>query len=161
MRARGDAVDQEADVTAAIEAGAGRLGALLPVLHALQERVGHVPPGAVPRIAQALNLSRAEVQGVLSFYTDFRSTPPARHVLRLCMAEACLSQGATALQEQASRRLGIGPQQRTPDGAVELEPVYCLGNCACAPALTLDGRLHGRVSAARLDTLLAELALAP
>jgi formate dehydrogenase subunit gamma len=153
-------LDHETDVTAAIEAGTGRAGALLPVLHALQERIGHVPPAAVPRIAQALNLSRAEVQGVLSFYCDFRGTPPARHVLRLCMAEACLSQGAAALQEQASRRLGIGPHERTPDGTVELEPVYCLGNCACAPALTLDGRLHGRVSAARLAALLAELRIA-
>lgn len=158
---RGHAVNLDAEVTAAIEAGAGRAGALLPVLHALQERVGHVPPEAVPRIAQALNLSRAEVQGVLSFYSDFRSTPPARHVLRLCMAEACLAQGAAALQEQATRRLGIGEQERTADGAVENEPVYCLGNCACAPALTLDGRLHGRVSAARLSALLDELGLAP
>jgi formate dehydrogenase subunit gamma len=154
---RDEAVDDETDVAAAIEAGAGRAGALLPVLHALQERIGHVPPGAVPRIAQALNLSRAEVQGVLSFYSDFRDTPAARHVLRLCMAEACLSQGATALQELVSRRLGIGAHQRTPDDAVELIPVYCLGNCACAPALTLDGRLHGRMSVARLDALLGEL----
>ena len=146
----------EVDVTAAIEAGAGRAGALLPVLHALQERIGHVPSEAVPHIAQALNLSRAEVQGVLSFYSEFRSAPPARHVLRLCMAEACLSQGAAALQEQACRGLGIGPQERTPDGAVELEPVYCLGNCACSPAMMVDGELYGRVTAERFNEIVSE-----
>jgi formate dehydrogenase subunit gamma len=154
-------VNHEVEVKAAIEAGAGRAGALLPVLHALQDRIGHVPPEAVPRIAQALNLSRAEVQGVLSFYSDFRSTPPARHVLRLCMAEACLSQGAAALQAQASQRLGIGAHGSAADGAIELEPVYCLGNCACAPALMLDGQLHGRVTAARLDALLRDLGVTP
>jgi len=146
-------VNHDADVAAALAAGAGRSGALLPVLHALQDRIAYVPPEAVPCIAQALNLSRAEVQGVLSFYSDFRSAPPAPHVLRLCMAEACLSQGAAALQVQASQRLGAG--------AIELEPVYCLGNCACAPALMLDGQLHGRVTAARLDALLREVGVIP
>lgn len=149
----GSAVDHEAEVTAAIAVGAGRRGALLPVLHALQDRLGHVPPEAVPRIAQALNLSRAEVQGVLTFYSDFRSAPPAPHVLRLCLAEACMAQGAAALQAQATQRLAAG--------AFGLEPVYCLGNCACAPALMLDGRLHGRVTPARLDALLQELGVAP
>ncbi len=147
----------DAEVAAAIEAATGRAGALLPVLHALQDRIGYVPPEAVPRIAQALNLSRAEVQGVLSFYTDFRSTPPVQHKLRVCMAEACLAQGAAALQKQAAERLAIDPSGHSVGGHIESEPVYCLGLCACAPALMLDGRLHGRVTPAQLELLLSEL----
>lgn len=151
----------DAEVAAAIEAGAGRAGALLPVLHALQDRIGYVPPEAIPRIAQALNLSRAEVQGALSFYADFRSTPPVRHKLRVCMAEACLAQGAAALQQHAAERLAIDPSGRGPGGHIESDPVYCLGLCACAPALMLNGQLHGRVTTTQLDALLSELDITP
>ncbi len=132
-------------------------GALLPILHGIQDRLGFIPAAAVPRIALALNLSQAEVHGVVSFYHDFRSTPPGRHVLRVCRAEACQAMGADALAAHARARLGVDFKQTTADGAVTLEPVYCLGNCACAPAVMIDGRLHGRVSAGRLDELIASL----
>lgn len=120
-------------------------GALLPILQRIQERLGYVPAHFVPIVAQALNLSRAEVHGVLSFYHDLRSEPPGRHSLKICQAEACRSMGAAALTQHATAR------------RVSVEPVYCLGNCACSPAITIDGRLHGRVTPARLDALLAAL----
>lgn len=135
-------------------------GALLPVLHAVQDELGHLPPGAVDDIAHALNLSRADVHGVISFYHDFRQHPPGRHVLRLCRAEACQAMGGAAVEARARQRLGIDYHGTTADGAVTLEPVYCLGLCACAPSLMLDGELHGRVDAARLDGLLATLGAA-
>jgi formate dehydrogenase subunit gamma len=130
-------------------------GPLLLVLHAIQDEFGHIPVGAPALIAAGLNLSRAEVHGVLSFYPHFRRTPPGAHVLQLCRAEACQSMQAAALAQHAFRRLGIGFHETTADGRYSLEPVYCLGNCACAPALMLDGQLHGRVTSARLDELLA------
>ncbi|MBX7080481.1 MAG: formate dehydrogenase subunit gamma [Nannocystaceae bacterium] len=142
----------------AIAAHQGRPGALLPMLHAVLAALGHVPLAAVPRIAAALDLSRAEVLGVLSFYHDFRTQPPGRTVVKLCRAEACKAVGADALAEHACRRLGVALQQTRADGAVTLEPVYCLGNCACGPAITIDGRMHGRVSPARFDALLERVA---
>lgn len=132
-------------------------GALLPILHDVQAQFGHVPFGAVPVIASALNLSRAEVHGVVSFYHDFRTSPAGRHVLRICRAEACQAMGGTALEAAARARLGLDWHETSRDGAVTLEPVYCLGLCACGPAVMLDGRGHGRVDAARLDVLLAEV----
>ena len=129
-------------------------GALLPILHAVQDALGHVPEGAVPLIAQGLNLSRAEVHGVVSFYHYFRTRPPGRHVLHLCRAEACQAMGGVALERHVTQRLGIGFHQTTADGACTLEPVYCLGNCACAPSMMLDGELHGRMSAEAFDRLL-------
>lgn len=134
----------------------GRPGPLLEVLHALQATLGYVPPEAVLPIAEGLNLSRAEVHGVISFYHYFRTCPPGKHVLHVCRAEACQSMGAEALAEHVCSRLGVTFQERTPDGRFSLEPVYCLGNCACSPAVMLDGRLYGRVSAERLDQLIAE-----
>jgi formate dehydrogenase subunit gamma len=131
-------------------------GALLPVLHAIQNRLGFVPKEAVPVIARELNLSRAEVHGVISFYHYFRSAKPGRHVLHLCRAEACQAVGAVALEAHAKRSLGVDFHGTTADGAVTLEPVYCLGNCALGPSVLLDGRLQGRVSSARLDALIAE-----
>jgi formate dehydrogenase subunit gamma len=130
-------------------------GPLLLVLHAIQDEYGHIPAGAPALIAAGLNLSRAEVHGVISFYHHFRRSPPGAHVLQLCRAEACQSMQAEALAAHAFRRLGIGFHETTADGRYTLEPVYCLGNCACAPALMLDGQLHGRVTRARLDELLA------
>ena len=126
-------------------------GALLPVLHAIQDALGFVPPDAVPRIASALNLSQADVHGVISFYHDFRSAPPGRHVLKLCRAEACQSMGSEALEARLKRRLGIEWGGTTPDGALTIEPVYCLGNCALSPALMLDGKLRGRITSEALD----------
>ena len=131
-------------------------GAVLPILHALQEHFGYVDPVAVPLVAEALNLSRAEVHGVVTFYHDFRATPPGRHVLRLCRAEACQSMGADRLAAHIKSRLGIDFHQTSADGRVTLEPVFCLGDCACSPALMLDGKLHGRVDAAAFDQLIFE-----
>lgn len=126
-------------------------GALLPVLHAIHDALGFIPPDAVPRVAHALNLSQAEVHGVITFYHDFRSSPPGRHVLKLCRAEACQAMGSDALASRLTRRLGIDWKQTSADGALTIEPVYCLGNCALSPALMLDGKLRGRITAAVLD----------
>jgi formate dehydrogenase subunit gamma len=133
----------------------GRPGPLIEVLHAIQAQLGYVPPAAVPLVASELNLSRAEVHGVVSFYHYFRSTPPGAHTLSVCRAESCQAVGADALAEHARQRLGVDFHETTPDGRFSLEPVYCLGNCACSPAVMIDGRLHGRVTPERLDALLA------
>ncbi len=132
-------------------------GAALPILHALQERFGYIDRAAIPMVAEVLNLSQAEIHGVVAFYDDFREQPPGRHTLRLCRAEACQAMGANALVAQAEKRLRAGLGATTLDGKVSLAAVYCLGNCACAPALMLDGELIGRVDAARLDQLLDRL----
>lgn len=131
-------------------------GAMLPILHQLQEAFGYVAPEAVPLLAKALNLSRAEVHGVVTFYHDFREAPPGRHVLKLCRAEACQARGADALAAQAEARLGTRHGETSPDGCVTLEAVYCLGLCACAPSAMLDGEVVGRLTADRLDALLGE-----
>ncbi len=131
-------------------------GAALPILHALQDEFGYVDRAAVPMIAQTLNLSRAEVHGVVSFYHDFRKAPPGRHVLKLCRAEACQSMGADALADTARDRLAIGWHETTPDGRVTLEPVFCLGLCACAPAAMLDGKVVGALDETRLLALIDE-----
>lgn len=146
--------DETAAVQAAIDQHRNRPGGLLPILHAIQDTLGYVPPAAVPVVADALNLSRAEVHGVVTFYHYFRHSPPGRHVLQLCRAEACQSMGAAELERQVKRRLGVDFHETTPDGAVTLEPVYCLGNCACAPAAVVDGALQGRLNPARVDALL-------
>jgi formate dehydrogenase subunit gamma len=136
----------------------GRPGPLLEILHAVQAALGYVPAGAVPLVAEGLNLSRAEVHGVVSFYHYFRHSAPGTHTVSLCQAEACQSRGAEALALHARRRLGIDFHQTTPDGRFTLEPIYCLGNCACSPAAMIDGRLHGRVTAERFDALIGEQA---
>ena len=132
-------------------------GPLLPILHAVQHEFGHIPDAAVPRIADRLNISKAEVHGVVSFYHDFRTEPAGRHVVKLCRAEACQAMGAEALVARAEDRLGVAMHQTTRDGAVTLEPVYCLGLCACGPAAMVDGRIVGRLDAARLDALIDEV----
>jgi len=116
------------------------------MLHAIQDDLGFVPEAAVPSIAKALNLSRAEVHGVITFYHHFRSHAPGRHVIQVCRAEACQSMGAESLLARLRDRLGIDLHGTTTDGAITLEPVYCLGNCACAPAVMVDGELRGRVT---------------
>lgn len=131
-------------------------GPLLPMLHALQDAYGFVPHGAVPVLADLLNLGRAEVHGAISFYHDFREAPAGRHVLKICRAEACQSMNGNALAAETLRKLGIDWHGTTADGAVTVEPVYCLGLCACAPAAMLDGRVVGRLDDARMDRLLAE-----
>jgi formate dehydrogenase subunit gamma len=137
-----------------LEAHRGLEGPLLPILHAIQGAFGHVPDSAVPQIAAALMLSKAEVHGVISFYHDFRSAPAGRHVLKLCRAEACQTMGGDAVADRIKTALGIDWHETTPDGRVTLEPVFCLGLCACGPAAMVDGRLVGRVD----ESVCAEVA---
>ncbi len=135
----------------------GREGALLPILHDVQAAYGCVPVEAVPLIASALNLSRAEVHGVVSFYHHFRSAPPGQHVVRICLAEACQAMGAVALCAHARTALDVDLHGTTADRRFTLEPVYCLGNCACSPAIMVDDELHGRVDPARFDAIVTGL----
>lgn len=131
-------------------------GALLPVLHEVQAALGYIPPDRVPDIAGELNLSRAEVHGVISFYHDFRTTPGGRHRVQICRAEACQAAGGRALEEHALGALDIGLGETSSDGAVTLDAVYCLGNCACGPSVRVGDRVYGRVDVAKLDALLAD-----
>lgn len=128
----------------------------MPLLHELQAAFGHVPEAAITMVAQALNLSRAEVHGVVTFYHDFRHEPPGRHVLKLCRAEACQAAGGNALASRAQAKLGVAIGETSADRRVTLEPIYCLGLCATAPAAMLDGRVVGRLDATLLDALLVE-----
>lgn len=139
-----------------IASEAGAEGPLLPILHALQAEFGHVDRAAEPMIADALNISRAEVHGVVTFYHDFRPEPAGAHVLRLCRAEACQAAGCETLVDRAERALGTPVGTTAPGGRVTLEAVYCLGLCALAPSAMLDGRVVGRLDASRLDALIAE-----
>lgn len=145
--------DRGTEIVAAHAAGEG-VG--LPILHALQAVFGYIPDEAVPIVAETLNRTRAEIQGIVSFYHDFRRHPPGRHMLRLCQAEACQSVGSAAVAEQVQARLGVAWHGTTADGKVTLEPVYCLGLCACGPAAMLDGRPLGRVDAVRIGAELDE-----
>ena len=133
----------------------GMEGPLLPILHAVQAEFGHVPQAALPPIAEALNISRAEVHGVVSFYHDYREAPAAKHVVKLCRAEACQSMGADRVADHAKARLGLDWHES--GKGVTLEPVFCLGLCACAPAAMVDGKLVGRVDEARVDAIVAEV----
>ena len=134
----------------------GLEGPLLPILHEIQAEFGYVPQESLPIIAQELNLSRAEVHGVITFYHDYRDHPAGRHVLKLCRAEACQSMGGDDIAERVKALLGIDFHQTTLDGAVTLEPVYCLGLCSCAPSAMLDGAVHGRLDADLAAELVAE-----
>lgn len=133
-----------------------RPGPLLEVLHAIQAALGYVPREVIPLVAEGLNLSRADVHGVVTFYHHFRSAGPGRHVVQVCRAESCQAVGGEALADHARKRLGVEFHESTPDGRFSLEPVYCLGNCACSPAVMIDGQLHGRVTPERFDALIAE-----
>jgi formate dehydrogenase subunit gamma len=132
-------------------------GPLIPILHGVQEEFGYVPQETLPIIAEALNLSRAEVHGVFTFYHDFRHHPAGRHVLKVCQAEACQSMGSDAIAAQIKQKLGIGFHETSKDGAVTLEPIYCLGLCACAPAAMLDGEVIGRLDADKIDEIAEEI----
>lgn len=143
-------------VTPIIERWRHEEGPLLPILNGIQRELGYVPREVLPVIADALNLSRAEVYGVVSFYHDYREKPAGRHVLKLCRAEACQSMGAEGLAAHAKKRLGVDFHQTTADGKFTLEPVFCLGNCACSPAAMIDGELYGRVTPERFDELVKE-----
>lgn len=142
---------------AIIAARADERGAMLPILHDLQAAFGFVPRDAVPLVAHALNVSRAEVHGVITFYHDFRDHPPGRHVLKLCRAEACQALGCADVEAHAKSVLGVDWHGTTADGAITLEPVYCLGLCANGPAALIDEMPAARLDAARVDALVAAL----
>ncbi len=135
----------------------GLEGPLLPILHGIQEEFGYVPGESLPVIAEALNISRADVHGVVTFYHDYRNHPAGRHVLKICRAEACQSMGGDAMASRIQQLLGIGFHETTSDGSVTLEAVYCLGLCACAPAAMLDGEVIGRLDNDRLEEIATEV----
>ena len=148
--------DTQQTVLAVVERLKTKPGALLPILHGIQDVLGYIPPAAVPLIADGLNLSRADVHGVISFYHYFRDTKPGRHTIHLCRAEACQSMGSDALAAHAARELGVEFGETTSDEAVTLERVYCLGLCACAPAALFDGEPHARLDQNAISTLIAD-----
>lgn len=133
-------------------------GPMLPILHALQEAFGFINEDAMRLVAQRLNVTRAEVYGVVSFYHDFRQAPAGRHVLKICRAEACQSMGGEAHASALLQSLGLGWGETTPDGRLTVEPVYCLGLCACAPNAMLDGEPRARLDAQALQSLAGEAA---
>ena len=147
--------DMTVQIDEILAAHLDREGALLPILHDIQAAFGHVPQSALPQIAKGLNISKAEVHGVVSFYHDFREAPAGAHVVKLCRAEACQAVGADRVAAHAKATLGVDWHGTTADGRVTLEPVFCLGLCACGPAALVDGKVMGRVDEARLDGLLA------
>jgi len=149
----GLAADERAAVLESVAGNRALAGSLLPVLHGIQDRLGYVPPAAVPLVAAELNLSRAEVHGVVTFYHYFRDRKPGRQVVYLCRAEACQAVGAAGLEAHAKRRLGVDFHGTSRDGQFTLEPVYCLGNCACGPSVMIDQELHAHVTPARFDEL--------
>ena len=144
-------------VAAICDQMSGLEGPLLPILHEVQEEFGHIPDGAIQTISKKLNLSRAEVHGVASFYHDFREEKAGKHVIKICRAEACQAMGADQLGEQVRRHLKVDWSQTTTDRKVTLEPVFCLGLCACAPAAMVDGKVVGRVSPDRMNRILEEV----
>ena len=147
-------LNQQAKIDSHIAACSALPGALLPLLHAIQDDLGYIPQSGYPAIAKALNLSVAEVHGVVSFYHHFRTQPPGRHILQLCRAESCQAMGCAELEQLAKSQLAIDYHGTTTDGMVTLEPVYCLGNCALSPNIMLDDEIHGRVSADHLTALI-------
>lgn len=152
------AAQLHAEVVRALIARHGaQAGALLPLLHAVQDALGHIPADAVALIAEGLNLSRAEVHGVITYYHHFRAEPAGRHVVQVCRAEACQARGAEALMEHAEQALGCAQHGTRADGAVTLEPVYCLGLCASSPAMLVDGTPHARVTADQFDRIATQL----
>ena len=149
-----DSADLSARLAEILHNHKGMEGSLLPILHAVQADFGYIPPEALPIIAKDLNISRAEAHGVMSFYHDFREKPAGRHVLKLCRAEACQAMGADDLAAHARAKTGLDWHETSADGALTLEPVFCLGLCACGPAAMVNGKLVGRADAAKLDKIL-------
>ena len=154
-----DAADPDsARVRALAEARSGELGPLMEILHDIQHTVGYLPASTVPVLADVLNLSRAEVHGVVSFYSDFRTSPPAATTVAICRGEACQAVGAEALVDHAKTKLGVGVGEQSADGSVGLEQIFCFGNCALGPTATVAGRLRGRLTPASLDALIDDAA---
>jgi formate dehydrogenase subunit gamma len=144
---------QDVRIRRLAEERAAEPGALLPILHAIQDELGYVPETAVPIVAEVLNLSRAEVHGVVTFYHFFRTHPVGKHTLYVCRAEACQSMGSRKLEQYVREKLGVDFHETTADGRFSLEPVYCLGNCACSPAVMVDETVYGRVTPQRIDEI--------
>ena len=149
--------EAQGTVRSVLERHAGEPGALLPILHDVQDALGYIPADSVPAIAKALNLSRAEVQGVITYYHHFRTKPAGRVVVQVCRAESCKACGADALMAHAERVLGCASHHTRADGAYTLEPVYCLGLCALSPAIMVGDRLHARVTPEKFDRVVASL----
>lgn len=147
--------DQLDRISSHVESHQAMPGGLLPLLHAIQDDLGYIPQESYALISKALNLSVAEIHGVVSFYHHFRTQPPGRHVLHLCRAESCQAMGCQSLETHIKQQLGIDFHETSSDGAITLEPIYCLGNCALSPAVMLDERVHGRMNIAEIDALLA------
>lgn len=147
---------QATKIAAHIEQHKNRAGALLPLLHAIQDDIGYVPEDAYLPISKALALSVAEVHGVVTFYHHFRRHPAGKHILQVCRAESCQAMGAGKLEAHIKSTLGIDYHQTTKDGAITLEPVYCLGNCACSPAVMMDDEVYGRVNVEKVAELVKE-----
>jgi formate dehydrogenase subunit gamma len=152
-----DSIEMEKIIDEIVARVGDRPDALMPMLHAVQERLGYIPADAVPEIARALNLSRAEVHGVISFYHDFRTAPAGRSIIRVCRAESCQAMGAVELAAHIQKRLGIEFGQTSADGEYTLSPVYCLGNCACSPAIVVGADIHGRVTPERFDEIFSAI----
>ena len=144
------------EATRIVEARSREIGATLPILHDLMARFGYVDQAIVPVLADALNLSRAEIHGTITFYHDFKDHPPGRRTIKVCRAEACQSRGALAMSDDLKRKLGVDWHGTTADGAITIEPVYCLGLCACAPAVLIDDEPMGDVDMSAVDALIAE-----
>ncbi|EON92499.1 formate dehydrogenase subunit gamma [Marinobacter lipolyticus SM19] len=136
-------------------------GALMPILHAIQDELGYIPSDSVPAIAEGLQITRAEVHGVISFYHDFRASAPGKHTIHICRAEACQARGCRALERHAQQTLGVDYHQTTLDGDITLEAAYCLGNCATGPSIRIGDDIHGRVTPARFDALIDQLQTVP
>jgi len=151
------AQDNGAVISRVLEERKQQPGALLPILHGIQDALGYVPREAIGHIAQALNLSRAEIHGVVTFYHYFRTSPPGRHTVYVCRAESCQSMGADRLVEHAKSKLGVDFHETTSDGAFTLEPIYCLGNCACSPAMMVDDEIYGRVTPERFEEVMRDI----
>lgn len=144
-------------VQAHIEAHRGVEGALLPLMHAIQDDIGYIPEEVYPQISKALALSIAEVHGFVTFYHHFRTHPVGKHVLQVCRAESCQAMGAEKLEAEIKKQLGVDYHETTLDGQVTLLPVYCLGNCACSPAVMMDEEVYGRVDAQMVAELVSEV----
>jgi formate dehydrogenase subunit gamma len=151
------AIALEEVVESVVAGHRGKVGPLLPVLHSIQSIYGFIPREAVTLLAGTMNLSRAEIHGVIGFYHDFRTEPPGEHIVHLCRAEACQAMGARRLEQHARERLGVDFGETTADGLFTLEPVYCLGNCACSPSIRINEETYARVSAEKFDQLIADL----
>lgn len=145
-----------ADISKIVQDLKDKPGALLPILHGIQEVLGYVPQEAIPIIASEMNLTRAEVHGVVTFYHDFRSEAPGRHVVKICQAESCQAAGSDALTAFAKKNLGVDFHQTTADRACTLEPIYCLGNCALSPSIMVDKEVFGRVTPERFEDIVKE-----